>query len=231
MNEPVSKRSLTDNSLNEFLLVVFINFLMPIFDIALPIFIWYQYETQDGVRLTYDYYWPVSAALIFFGIAKILFYAWNAFILYKTLVDKTFLSNYRIFYRLTNRGVSAGIIPLLFVDGCQEIVRYFYYTRYTMAKKPVEGGVYLSTLYQMVKCSVTVLTAISFFKTKVEEKHLQRKNSKRAREGKLQKALELVTSLEDYEESLIEEIDEENSVIQASLTKNSRQPFPKPKAK
>ena len=184
--------------------------------------------------MTYDYYWPVSAVLIFFGIAKLLFYTWNAFILYKTLVDKTFLSNYRFFYRLTNCGVSAGIIPFLFVDGCQEIVRYFYYTRYAMAIKPIDEAVYFSTLYQMVKYSVLVLTGIYFFKTFVEEQLLQRKmfsNSKRTKESKLKKALELVTSLEDYEESLIKEIGEENNLILAGLTKNSRHPFPKSKAK
>ena len=86
MNTMVYKRSLTDKSVIEFILVVFVNFLIPICDIGLPMFIWYQYEVKDGFRMTYDYYWPVSAAFIFFGLAKFLFYTWNSFILYKTRV-------------------------------------------------------------------------------------------------------------------------------------------------
>lgn len=221
MHTPICKRSLTDKSLPEFILVILVNFIIPICDIGFPIFIWYQYETQDGVRITYDYYWPVSAALVFFGIAKFLFYAWNAFILYKTLVDKTFLAKYRILYRLTNRGVSAGIIPLIFVDGCQEIVRYFYYTRFTTQLNPVENGVFYSAFYQLIKSCGLALTCIYLFKTYVVE--TRRKNSKRLCEGKLQKALELVTSLEDYEESKNEET-EENNITQACLIKNFESP-------
>ena len=47
MNKPICKRSLKDKTLLEFILVVLINFLIPICDIGLPIFIWYQYEIQD----------------------------------------------------------------------------------------------------------------------------------------------------------------------------------------
>ena len=176
-----------------------------------------NHPIQDGVRMTYDYYWPVSAALIFFGIAKFLLYAWNAFILYKTLVDQTFLSNCRIWYRLTNCGVAAGIIPLLFVDGCQELVRYFYYTRFTMEIAPVPEGVFFSVFYQMIKYCGLALTGIFHLKTFIEQKNLQRQHSQRAYESKLQKALELATSLEEYEESKDEEYRKEHKILQDSL--------------
>ena len=222
----LSKRSLVDKSLYECCLVVIIHFLIPIFDIGLPIYIWYEYETQNGIRMTYDYYWPVSAAFIFFAIAKFLFYAWNAFVLCKTMIDETFISKYRIWYQLTMCGASKGIIPLLFVDGCQELVRYFFYVRFTMKTVPVPWSVYLGVFYQLIKYFEIILWVFYFVKRQMEKSNLRKKYFRRVTEDKFQKASELAYSLEDYVDSTAEEPLHKNYIIQASFDRNLfKQPF------
>ena len=84
---------------------------------------------------------------------------------------------------------------------------------------PVDGGVFFGTFYELIKYCGTSLTAFSYFKRYAEEKNLLRKNSVRVQECKLQKALELAASLEDYEESTNEEKSKENSILQDSLIK------------